>query len=159
MARKPWDELSPGYRRRLERFGIGPAEHSSGKPLYQARGHFPRDEAAGRVAGRSRIQGGRVSYREASREWERIRREIRGLPAPLRQVLRNAILVERQSYKPLNDRIIDAYRNAADSFESDPVSGQRGDIVDALDSDLFEIQYGYSFLDYHWMAELDIWYH
>jgi hypothetical protein len=38
MARKPWEDLSPKYRARLERKGITRAKHESGTPLHKARG-------------------------------------------------------------------------------------------------------------------------
>lgn len=37
--RKPWNQLSPAYRRRLERHGITKTEHNTGKTLRAARGH------------------------------------------------------------------------------------------------------------------------
>ena len=39
MARKSWGELSPAYRARLERAGIGSREHAAGATLHKARGH------------------------------------------------------------------------------------------------------------------------
>lgn len=41
--RKPWEELSPGYRARLERKGITREEHSRGTALHVARGHTSRE--------------------------------------------------------------------------------------------------------------------
>lgn len=47
MARKPWEQLTPGYRARLERGGIGKAQHESGATLAKARGHkTPQAESA-----------------------------------------------------------------------------------------------------------------
>lgn len=40
--RKRWEDLSPRYRRRLERQGITPERHASNAPLYKARGHGSR---------------------------------------------------------------------------------------------------------------------
>lgn len=40
--RKPWDELSPDYRRRLERHGITAEKHSSGARIEKARGKKSR---------------------------------------------------------------------------------------------------------------------
>lgn len=42
MARKGWDSLSEGYRRRLERAGITRSAYDSGSALQQARGHTSR---------------------------------------------------------------------------------------------------------------------
>lgn len=39
MMRKPWDQLSPAYRRRLEHAGISKQDHESGKSIRAARGH------------------------------------------------------------------------------------------------------------------------
>lgn len=38
--RKGWDELSPQYRRRLERAGVDRAAHEGGASLHKARGHL-----------------------------------------------------------------------------------------------------------------------
>lgn len=43
MARKAWDQLSPGYRARLERAGITPQAHGQGVKLTKARGHNERE--------------------------------------------------------------------------------------------------------------------
>lgn len=37
--RKAWDDLSPGYRRRLEKAGVTKEAHASGSGLHKARGH------------------------------------------------------------------------------------------------------------------------
>ena len=42
--RKRWEDLSPAYRRRLERAGITKRHHQSGKPVQRARGHTREDE-------------------------------------------------------------------------------------------------------------------
>jgi hypothetical protein len=39
MARKGWDDLSPGYRSRLERGGISRNDYDRGESLGKARGH------------------------------------------------------------------------------------------------------------------------
>jgi hypothetical protein len=39
MARKGWDTLSDGYRRRLERGGVSRTAYESGSTLAKARGH------------------------------------------------------------------------------------------------------------------------
>ncbi len=160
--RKEWDELSPDYRRRLERFGITRETHATA-PLYQARGHFPRDETAGRELGNRPgvlgIRSGRRSYREASREWERVRGQLRGLPSPLRPIMRQAILIEREFDSRLSDDVLSIYRNAKDSFEANPDSGNRRDIADRMEADLFELQVQFYYFDYDWVDELDVWYH
>ena len=46
MARRPWDDLSPDYRRRLERTGVTPADYSRGVALAGARGHRPGEHRA-----------------------------------------------------------------------------------------------------------------
>jgi hypothetical protein len=56
MARKSWDELSPGYRRRLERQGIGRLQHLAGESLRGARGHAETPERPGRLAYRQRVE-------------------------------------------------------------------------------------------------------
>lgn len=43
--RKAWEDLSPQYRRRLEKAGIGREEHSRGQSLYRARGHGKAEQA------------------------------------------------------------------------------------------------------------------
>jgi len=44
MARKGWDSLSPGYRQRLEKSGIGKAGYDRGESLQKARGHAQTPE-------------------------------------------------------------------------------------------------------------------
>lgn len=44
MARKPWESLTPAYRRRLERGGISPQAYASGESLKAARGHATTPE-------------------------------------------------------------------------------------------------------------------
>jgi len=39
MARKGWDQLSAGYRQRLERAGISKRDYTSGESIRKARGH------------------------------------------------------------------------------------------------------------------------
>ena len=39
MARKGWEDLSPGYRSRLERGGVSRAAYERGESLKSARGH------------------------------------------------------------------------------------------------------------------------
>src|SRR5213078_506619 len=38
MARKTWEQLTPAYRARLERQGIGKQQHEAGASLHKARG-------------------------------------------------------------------------------------------------------------------------
>lgn len=162
--RKSWDALSEGYRRRLERFGVTRESHAAGEPLYQARGHFPKgrtDRAAGYEPGPlgTRIRGHREPYWKASEEWQRVRPQLRGLPRPLRDLLRRNILIERRFHPGLVQDIIRIYRDAGESYLDDPRDGERGDIVDQLDSDLFELEYEYDYLGYGWLGELGHWYH
>jgi hypothetical protein len=42
--RKPWSELSPGYRARLEKAGITKSQHARGATLKKARGHAKTPE-------------------------------------------------------------------------------------------------------------------
>lgn len=42
--RKGWENLSPAYRKRLERGGISAADYASGKSLSKARGHSKTPE-------------------------------------------------------------------------------------------------------------------
>lgn len=46
--RRPWDSLSPAYRRRLERSGVSQSQYDSGVPLTVARGHAKTPERPGR---------------------------------------------------------------------------------------------------------------
>ena len=39
MARKGWDQLTPGYRQRLERAGISKRDYETQAPIKKARGH------------------------------------------------------------------------------------------------------------------------
>lgn len=39
MARKGWDSLSPGYRKRIESAGLTRADYEAGQSLQRARGH------------------------------------------------------------------------------------------------------------------------
>jgi hypothetical protein len=39
MARKGWDQLSPQYKKRLEKSGITESDYNSGVSLQRARGH------------------------------------------------------------------------------------------------------------------------
>jgi len=39
MARKGWEQLTPGYRQRLERAGISKRDYQSNAPIQKARGH------------------------------------------------------------------------------------------------------------------------
>ena len=50
--RKPWAQLSPDYRRRLERGGITEREHARGQGLHKARGHV----SVGRESDRARYR-------------------------------------------------------------------------------------------------------
>lgn len=59
--RKRWEDLTPGYRRRLERRGITPEKHAGGTSLYSARGHAAREEYLRHLA------EGR--YRQRVRDW------------------------------------------------------------------------------------------
>lgn len=43
--RKGWDNLSPAYRRRLEKGGVGRAQYESGAPIRSARGHAKTPES------------------------------------------------------------------------------------------------------------------
>lgn len=47
--RRPWSDLTPAYRRRLERAGISPAAYAAGVPLGAARGHRESGESVTRV--------------------------------------------------------------------------------------------------------------
>lgn len=44
MARKGWEALSPGYRKRLEKGGISKADYAAGRSLSKARGHSQTPE-------------------------------------------------------------------------------------------------------------------
>jgi hypothetical protein len=46
MARRGWDELSPSYKRRLQRGGVGRRAYESGRSLKKARGHSGTPEHA-----------------------------------------------------------------------------------------------------------------
>lgn len=39
MARKGWEQLTPGYRQRLERAGISKRDYETGTSIRKARGH------------------------------------------------------------------------------------------------------------------------
>lgn len=43
-ARKPWGQLSEGYRQRLTKAGITPESHAKGESLGKGRGHKSREE-------------------------------------------------------------------------------------------------------------------
>lgn len=45
--RKAWSELSPAYRERLARHGIGPEQHARGESIRSARGHRITPERKG----------------------------------------------------------------------------------------------------------------
>jgi len=47
--RRPWESLTPAYRRRLERGGISRAHYESGTPLTTARGHATTPERPDRL--------------------------------------------------------------------------------------------------------------
>lgn len=47
MARKPWAQLSPNHRARLEKNGITPEMHAAGASLKAARGHAQTPEHPG----------------------------------------------------------------------------------------------------------------
>jgi hypothetical protein len=56
MARKAWDALSPAYRRRLERAGIGRFQHAMGAILRGPRGHGETPERPSRLRHRERVE-------------------------------------------------------------------------------------------------------
>lgn len=72
--RKSWDELSPAYRRRLEKAGITRTHHSAGHSVQRARGHTREDEGLRRLQERwLRVNGGwsgedEESFREVRAE-------------------------------------------------------------------------------------------
>lgn len=102
MARKSWDELSPAYRARLERAGIGSREHAAGASLHKARGHktmqhektqriqnrVARDTFAQRWAGQyARLYG---------RPVDEVRRELARIPVTrLNKGLRRQVEMQR----------------------------------------------------------------
>lgn len=49
MARKSWDQLSPAYRQRLERFGYTSRDYAANKPRTAARGHARTPEHPNRA--------------------------------------------------------------------------------------------------------------
>lgn len=49
MARKSWDQLSPAYRRRLERAGYTRSDYVANKPRTAARGHARTPEHPNRA--------------------------------------------------------------------------------------------------------------
>jgi hypothetical protein len=73
--------------------------------------------------------------------------------------MRQAILIEREFDSRLSDDVLSIYRNAKDSFEANPDSGNRRDIADRMEADLFELQVQFYYFDYDWVDELDVWYH
>lgn len=167
--RKPWAELSPAYRRRLERSGITPESHRAGVPLFQARGHFPRDPQAGYVREllpgkpreRGRLRLDRESYRDASSFWQKVRRDprFRDVPKPIRQTLRQAIFVDREYRETMVRDVLQMYSDARRDFRSNPQRGERQDVYEKLDNALFVFQAEWGDFDYDWFDELYIYYH
>lgn len=51
MARKGWDQLSPGYRARLEKNGVTEAAYNRGESIQAARGHSQTPERPTQAAG------------------------------------------------------------------------------------------------------------
>ena len=55
MARKGWENLSPGYRSRLERSGISSESYAKGASLHKARGYVSREHESERSRERREI--------------------------------------------------------------------------------------------------------
>jgi hypothetical protein len=160
-SRKAWDDLSPAYRKRLQRFGVTKRSHSAGEPLWQARGHFPRDPKAGRVNGFARAPEQRQSYRDSSAKWNEVRKDarFRDLPSPVRDTLRQAIFVDRKYTDSMVYDVLQMYSDAKRSFESDPRKGERQDVYTRLDAEIFEFEAFWAEYDYDWFDDLEVWYH
>lgn len=72
MNRKRWSELSPAYRKRLERFGITAAMHARGDTLVRARGHFHSPKKRRGLYEREKFE---------SSEWNAVRHRAKKLAA------------------------------------------------------------------------------
>jgi hypothetical protein len=65
MARKGWEQLSPAYRRRLEKGGINRVRYDLGMSLHKARGHKSKREES------QRRQFWRLADKQLSRDFDR----------------------------------------------------------------------------------------
>lgn len=141
--RKPWDELSEPYRKRLQRFGITRTTHDNPqrkRDLTRARGKFPNTPEGRKV-------------REDALYWRELQRgALKGTPRPFRQVIREAVLIKGDYSSEAVERIAAGYRQAV-AFNN---YGDTQTANDYLSSLIFEWQMEY---DFDWIDDLEVWYH